>query len=120
MLCFSMCFCSSRRRHTICALVTGVQTCVLPISDQFEFYYNAVLPELKQEARMWIPIAQSDEYQTIEVLSMRAPGKQTILRDLENNNTILYLELGPEHRSEERRLGKECVSTCRSRWSPYH
>src|SRR3546814_4713116 len=26
-------------------------------------------------------------------------------------------ELG---RSEERRVGKECVSTCRSRWSPYH
>src|SRR3546814_5274984 len=25
-----------------------------------------------------------------------------------------------EHRSEERRVGKECVSTCRSRWSPYH
>src|SRR3546814_8448581 len=23
-------------------------------------------------------------------------------------------------RSEERRVGKECVSTCRSRWSPYH
>src|SRR3546814_13107062 len=31
-------------------------------------------------------------------------------------------ELGrhPELRSEERRVGKECVSTCRSRWSPYH
>src|SRR3546814_9914818 len=28
------------------------------------------------------------------------------------NGTIL--------RSEERRVGKECVSTCRSRWSPYH
>src|SRR3546814_18403127 len=32
---------------------------------------------------------------------------------------------GEEHpqqvyRSEERRVGKECVSTCRSRWSPYH
>src|SRR3546814_13444081 len=26
----------------------------------------------------------------------------------------------PEQRSEERRVGKECVSTCRSRWSPYH
>src|SRR3546814_18982345 len=25
-----------------------------------------------------------------------------------------------EQRSEERRVGKECVSTCRSRWSPYH
>src|SRR3546814_14211253 len=25
-----------------------------------------------------------------------------------------------EFRSEERRVGKECVSTCRTRWSPYH
>src|SRR3546814_8175272 len=25
-----------------------------------------------------------------------------------------------EHRSEARRVGKECVSTCRYRWSPYH
>src|SRR3546814_5458884 len=25
-----------------------------------------------------------------------------------------------DQRSEERRVGKECVSTCRSRWSPYH
>src|SRR3546814_14959912 len=29
--------------------------------------------------------------------------------------TIVYY-----HRSEERRVGKECVSTCRSRWSPLH
>src|SRR3546814_11551063 len=36
-------------------------------------------------------------------------------------------EMNPEQlwattldRSEERRVGKECVSTCRSRWSPYH
>src|SRR3546814_13475687 len=27
---------------------------------------------------------------------------------------------GRRRRSEERRVGKECVSTCRSRWSPYH
>src|SRR3546814_6671161 len=27
---------------------------------------------------------------------------------------------GGASRSEERRVGKECVSTCRSRWSPYH
>src|SRR3546814_2050215 len=32
------------------------------------------------------------------------------LYDLKKNNL----------RSEERRVGKECVSTCRSRWSPYH
>src|SRR3546814_18591240 len=29
-------------------------------------------------------------------------------------------ELPKTARSEERRVGKECVSTCRSRWSPYH
>src|SRR3546814_7882805 len=28
--------------------------------------------------------------------------------------------LRPSQRSEERRVGTECVSTCRSRWSPYH
>src|SRR3546814_6297989 len=28
--------------------------------------------------------------------------------------------VGLRYRSEERRVGKECVSTCRSRWSPYH
>src|SRR3546814_975328 len=30
------------------------------------------------------------------------------------------VERGRNFRSEERRVGKECVSTCRSRWSPYH
>ena len=30
---------------------------------------------------------------------------------------VVYTE---SWRSEERRVGKECVSTCRSRWSPYH
>src|SRR3546814_12252705 len=29
-------------------------------------------------------------------------------------------DLPDRRRSEERRVGKECVSTCRSRWSPYH
>src|SRR3546814_12179536 len=29
-------------------------------------------------------------------------------------------DCSPWQRSEERRVGKECVSTCRSRWSPYH
>src|SRR3546814_11111215 len=30
------------------------------------------------------------------------------------------LKKAQEERSEERRVGKECVSKCRSRWSPYH
>src|SRR3546814_13370942 len=39
---------------------------------------------------------------------------QTLLTDI-----AVWNKLPPE-RSEERRVGKECVSTCRSRWSPYH
>src|SRR3546814_10214666 len=33
---------------------------------------------------------------------------------------VARLRAGGFSRSEERRVGKECVSTCRSRWSPYH
>src|SRR3546814_12345047 len=33
---------------------------------------------------------------------------------------LQFMEGTSRHRSEERRVGKECVSTCRSRCSPYH
>src|SRR3546814_15053680 len=37
------------------------------------------------------------------------------------HNLLVAKKLHKHHiRSEERRVGKECVSTCRSRWSPYH
>src|SRR3546814_10065791 len=35
-------------------------------------------------------------------------------------NSYRICGLAEKERSEERRVGKECVSTCRSRWSPYH
>src|SRR3546814_12464453 len=42
-------------------------------------------------------------------------------RDLATRHQVVDLAfLQPQIRSEERRVGKECVSTCRSRWSPYH
>src|SRR3546814_8931997 len=60
-------------------------------------------------------------------------GRGSIVRDLESNNEIIspyFPRIQPRagliygafaaSRSEERRVGKECVSTCRSRWSPYH
>src|SRR3546814_8710250 len=37
-----------------------------------------------------------------------------------SERSIRYHEDHGHLRSEERRVGKECVSTCRSRWSPYH
>src|SRR3546814_13346819 len=36
------------------------------------------------------------------------------------SSSLMSLPLSMRFRSEERRVGKECVSTCRSRWSPYH
>src|SRR3546814_7687743 len=45
---FCVCFFSSRRRHTRCALVTGVQTCALPISKAFvDSFSTALRNELK-------------------------------------------------------------------------
>src|SRR3546814_13419078 len=41
-------------------------------------------------------------------------------RDFFRQNLEKVWGLGPPDRSEERRLGKECVSPCRSRLSPFH
>src|SRR3546814_16287549 len=46
------------------------------------------------------------------------PKCGTRFYDLGKEDPVTCIECGV--RSEERRVGKECVSTCRSRWSPYH
>src|SRR3546814_3308900 len=46
-----------------------------------------------------------------------APG---LTEETKRRLTLLRTALTLPARSEERRVGKECVSTCRSRWSPYH
>src|SRR3546814_17119762 len=40
--------------------------------------------------------------------------------ELRDDRQRIILERREMNRSEERRVGKECVSTCRSRWSPYN
>ncbi len=61
--------------------------------DEFEFTYRATLPELDGNARMWIPLASSDDYQTIRDLTIEAPGRQEILVDQRYGNKVLFLEL---------------------------
>src|SRR3546814_5689843 len=79
-------FFSSRRRHTRCALVTGVQTCALPILRlRGSLTRSMAAPRESKRAGPW-----------------GKPARGVLVR------------------SEERRVGQECVSTCRSRWSPYH
>src|SRR3546814_2970919 len=87
-------FFSSRRRHTRCALVTGVQTCALPIFASYAQYEQTI---------------SAGQFGVDAVIDFDALTGGTV-------------PVGTYHvpRSEERRVGKECVSTCRSRWSPYH
>ncbi len=70
---------------------------VIEGKDQFTFTYEATLPEITGPARIWLPIPQSDRFQSIELLSLDAPGKQQTLQDEDYGNSILYLELLPEH-----------------------
>src|SRR3546814_1148669 len=88
-------FFSSRRLHTRCALVTGVQTCALPIS-------------LVTGHRDWKMLQRYTNLRPEHLHRFdmsRAPAASG--------------STGEPSRSAERRVGKECVSTCRSRWSPY-
>jgi transglutaminase-like putative cysteine protease len=64
--------------------------------DSFEFYYSVQVPSLTGPAKMWIPIAESDDFQEVEILSIDIPGKHRNLDDKVYDNTIMYLELGPE------------------------
>ena len=60
-----------------------------------------------------------NEGDTLCILGPSGIGKTTILRTIAGLEKIYILtdpKLASEHRSEERRVGKEC----RSRWSPYH
>ena len=64
--------------------------------DEFEFLYRATLPQITGTARMWLPLAATDAFQTVAVKSINAPGKHSILPEREHANQVLFLELGPE------------------------
>src|SRR3546814_4734247 len=97
-------FFSSRRRHTRCALVTGVQTCALPICRR-----KMALVCANLATRM------------AETLPEQSPGTVMQTFGISVNTWVKIRDGQPIRasvRSEERRVGKECVSTCRYRWSP--
>src|SRR3546814_12705182 len=51
---------------------------------------------------------------------MKLLKEKPVANDKYRNWYIAGVTRARSDRSEERRVGKECVSTCRSRWSPYH
>src|SRR3546814_2218648 len=103
---------SSRRRHTRCALVNGVQTCALPISQRI------ALVDPLHVCEMLDAVAEEGPLEVhVRIEDARAELEFDLAR-LEHGPTPLHAVCAS--RSEERRVGKGCVSTCRSRWEPYH
>lgn len=72
--------------------------------DTFEFYYNATIPALTKSAKIWIPIAQTDQFQEVKLISIKAPGNQKTLHESRFGNSILYLELQPSDSGKEIKL----------------
>src|SRR3546814_4953455 len=109
-----MCYCfffSSRRRHTRCALVTGVQTCALPISLTV-IVVNPGTDGRYGDGNIHLQsVFGVDGVEAFPLLSAAFPDD---IATTFQGTGIAMLRM--QCRSEERRVGKECVSTCRSRW----
>src|SRR3546814_1649892 len=119
MFCF---FFSSRRRHTRCALVTGVQTCALPISRETMGRlsdYATLLVEWQARMNLvgpaTLPHLWARHFLDSAQLLDHAPGRPLDWLDLGSGAGFPGLV-----RSEGRRVGKECVSTGSFRWCPDH
>src|SRR3546814_15515031 len=108
-------FFSSRRRHTRCALVSGVQTCALPI-----YLFPLGRPYGGDRISRW----RRAEVENSPSRACHRPRRRQELNPAGSWGrppTIACRSRRHIHpSSEERRVGKECVSTCRSGWSPYH
>src|SRR6266513_5577478 len=60
-------------------------------TDQFEFVYRVKLPEIKGEARVWIPLAKTDAFQTVTQEDLNIPVKWEKVQDRDYANDICVL-----------------------------
>src|SRR3546814_18697870 len=106
-------FFSSRRRHTRCALVTGVQTCALSISPPLPIKTGIRIGSSKS-ATIGMLAAKSSPTLRQTTLQL-APTRCCSVSHQRAPSTMLS-----PHRSEESRVGNESGRTCSSRWPPSH
>ena len=64
-------------------------------ADQFEFVYHVKLPEITGEARVWIPLAKTDAFQTVTVEELNIPMKWEKIQDRDYGNDICVLHPQP-------------------------
>ena len=63
--------------------------------DAFEFVYRVKLPEIKGEARLWIPLARTDAFQTVTGEKVHIPIKWEKVQDRDYGNEICVLRPQP-------------------------
>src|SRR3546814_14588684 len=91
--------------------------------DPVQLHLDRLLAEAGESGPTALPNVDPDLAELIASLSEK---ERRLLRFLANGlsnkdlSDRLSVSTNTVKRSEERRVGKECVSTCRSRWSPYH
>src|SRR3546814_12683411 len=95
---------------------------LFPYTTLFRSFWNNVLERSGLKYRMSPTqideaIQRSQEYVRAKYSNFGDESWADIARGYARSAPELGISL---RRSEERRVGKECVSTCRSRWSPYH
>ena len=72
--------------------------------DEFDFTYECTLPDITAQARIWLPMPQSDDVQTVTVKSMDVPATYRLLDEAAHGNKVLFMELGPEHSGRKIRM----------------
>ena len=60
-------------------------------TDQFEFVYQVKLPEIKGEARVWVPLAKTDAFQTVTEEKLSIPMKWEKVQDRDYGNDICVI-----------------------------
>jgi transglutaminase-like putative cysteine protease len=65
-------------------------------TDQFEFVYRVKLPEINGDARVWIPLAKTDAFQTVTQEDVNIPMKWEKVHDRDYGNDICVLYPQPE------------------------
>lgn len=69
---------------------------VLRGKDEFSFTYDVELPALNYPAKIWIPIASSDRFQQVQMLSIQAPVEYEEKVESAYGNKYLFMEISPE------------------------
>lgn len=69
--------------------------------DRFRFSYTFTLPTLEDGSELWLPLPQSDEFQTVRIVSAQTPVEWDVLDEREHGNSVIYMTLDRAHSGEE-------------------